>query len=145
MSSILQRRNKPPMKMSDEMIKTLEEARAKKNTCYIRCIKPPPLDYDWSTSEGIALLEQTYHMHFSHIADEAHVRLVNVQPVHTWSYEDAVKCLQIIRDYYVHINPNCYANPEQFWDLSQGSPCMQSLQRFQEKALAAFLEFQAGS
>jgi hypothetical protein len=145
MSSILARRNKPPMKMSDEMIKALDEAQAKKNTCFIRYFKAPPLDYDWSTSEGQALLEQTYHLHFGHIADEALVRLVTVQPVHNWSYEDAIKCLQIIRDYYVHINPNCYANPEQFWDLSPGSPCMQSLQRYQEKALAAFLEFRFGS
>jgi hypothetical protein len=140
MSSLLKRRNLPPMNFS-ELFKAMEEAKAKKNTCFISYEKPPPLDYDWSTSEGHALQEKIYHMHFGHIADEARVRLVNMQPVHYWTYEDAVKCLQVVRDYYIHFNPNCYANPEQFWDLSPGSPCMQSLQRYQEKAYAFFLEF----
>jgi hypothetical protein len=116
------------------MIRRLQEARDKRNTCFIPYFFHPELDdYDWTTEEGLALLEKTYHAHFDHVAEECKIRIMITKPVTDWTYDEAVVLLKFIRDFYVFQNPNCYPNPEKFWDLSPDSPCMLSFARYQEK------------
>jgi hypothetical protein len=125
-------KNSPPP-FSPEMIRRLDEARAKRNTCAIPYFFHPELDYDWTTKEGSDLLEKTYHVHFDHVAEECKIRIIMTKKVYEWTYDEAVMCLKFIRDFYVFQNPNCYADPEKFWDLSHDSPCMLSFARYQEK------------
>jgi hypothetical protein len=128
--------NKPrnrPIGFPPEMLQKLSEIHENRNSCVVPYLFHPELNYDWTTPEGQILLEETYHAHFEHIEGECELRLINVKKVYDWTYDEAVETLKFIRDFYIFRNPNCYANPEQFWDLSVDSPCMTSFVRYMEK------------
>lgn len=139
-----QRRKNSPPPFSPEMIERLEQARAKRNTCAIPYFFHPELDYDWTTEEGLALLDKTYYAHFDHVAEECKIRLIMTKSVCDWTYDEAVVCLKFIRDFYVFQNPNCYPNPKVFWDLSLDSSCMKSFARYQEKIRQYHSELNCG-
>ena len=142
--SLSQRRKNSPPPFSPEMIQRLQEARDKRNTCAVPYLFHPELDYDWTTEEGLALLEKTYHAHFDHVAEECKIRIIMTNSVCDWTYEDAFECIKFIRDFYVFRNPNCYVDPKKFWDLSYDSPCMVSFARYQEKIRQYHSELNCG-
>ncbi len=136
-----QRRKNSPPSFSPEMIRRLQEAHDKRNTCAVSYLFHPELDYNWTTEEGLALLEKTYHAHFDHVAEECKIRIIITKHVSKWTYDEAFKCIKYVQDFYVFRNPNCYPNPKVFWDLSPDSPCMQSFRRFQQIASDELLMF----